>query len=279
MRYRLLPIFFIVFGLGLSLAQAQLAVNGRVIDAQSKEGLAGVSVQIKGTNQGTTSDAGGNFTLSAEANAVLVFSFIGYVPQEVPLNGQNTLRISLKEDNNLLETVLVVGSRNANRTELNTPVPIDVIAVRDLQKVVPQYDINQILTYVAPSFQSNRQSSSDGTEHIEPASLRGLGPDQTLVLINGKRRHTTSLLNNQGTFGNGSVGTDLNAIPLGAIERIEVLRDGASAQYGSDAIAGVINVVLKRTTRQLDIHATTGITSRGDGEVVSLSANYGIPLN
>ncbi|GAB4399222.1 MAG: hypothetical protein OHK0053_19070 [Microscillaceae bacterium] len=250
-----------------------------MIDAQSKEGLAGVSVQIKGTNQGTTSDAGGNFTLSAEANAVLVFSFIGYVPQEVPLNGQNTLRISLKEDNNLLETVLVVGSRNANRTELNTPVPIDVIAVRDLQKVVPQYDINQILTYVAPSFQSNRQSSSDGTEHIEPASLRGLGPDQTLVLINGKRRHTTSLLNNQGTFGNGSVGTDLNAIPLGAIERIEVLRDGASAQYGSDAIAGVINVVLKRTTRQLDIHATTGITSRGDGEVVSLSANYGIPLN
>ena len=95
-----------------------------------------------------------------------------------------------------------------------------------------------MLNQTAPSFSSNTQTISDGTDHIDPASLRGLGPDQELVLINGKRRHTTSLVNVNGTFGRGNVGTDLNAIPATAIDKIEVLRDGAAAQYGSDAIAG-----------------------------------------
>ena len=100
-------------------------------------------------------------------------------------------------------------------------------------------------------FASNTQTISDGTDHIDPASLRGLGPDQVLVLINGKRRHTTSLVNVNGTVGRGSVGTDLNSIPSAAISRVEVLRDGAAAQYGSDAIAGVINIVLKKNTNEL----------------------------
>lgn len=117
--------------------------------------------------------------------------------------------------------------------------------------------MNQLLNYVAPSFSSNTQSISDGTDHIDPASLRGLGPDQVLVLINGKRRHNTALVNVNGTFGRGSVGTDLNAIPVAAIERIEILRDGASAQYGSDAIAGVINIILKDDTG-LTLNAETG---------------------
>ena len=95
------------------------------------------------------------------------------------------------------------------------------------------------------TFNATKQSGSDGADHIVPASLRGLGPDQTLVLINGKRRHQSSLVNIFGTRGRGNSGTDLNAIPAAAIKRIEVLRDGASAQYGSDAIAGVINIVLK----------------------------------
>ena len=101
------------------------------------------------------------------------------------------------------------------------------------------------LNYVAPSFNSGTQTVADGTDHIDPASLRGLGPDQVLVLINGKRRYNTALVNLNGTFGRGAVGTDLNAIPVSAIDRIEILRDGASAQYGSDAIAGVINIILK----------------------------------
>lgn len=112
----------------------------------------------------------------------------------------------------------------------------------------PQTDLNQILNFTAPSFTSNSITVADGTDHIDPAQLRGLGPDQVLVLLNGKRRHSTALVNINGSPGRGSVGTDLNAIPAFAIERLEVLRDGASAQYGSDAIAGVINVVMKKNT-------------------------------
>ena len=103
------------------------------------------------------------------------------------------------------------------------------------------------MNYVAPSFTSTSQTISDGTDHIDPAALRGLGPDQVLVLINGKRRHNTSLVNVNSTVGRGSVGTDMNAIPSFAIKRIEILKDGASAQYGSDAVAGVINIVLKNS--------------------------------
>ena len=108
-----------------------------------------------------------------------------------------------------------------------------------------------MLTYVAPSFQSARQTVTDGTDHIDPAGLRGLGPDQTLVLVNGKRRHNTALVNINGSVGRGSVGTDLNAIPTAAIERIEVSERWRAAQYGTDAIAGVINVVLKKNFKGL----------------------------
>src|SRR5207245_4970898 len=102
----------------------------------------------------------------------------------------------------------------------------------------------QDLQALAPSFNFPRPTIADGTDSIRPASLRGLGPDQVLVLVNGKRRHSSALVHVNGTFGRGTVGVDLNAIPAAAIERIEVLRDGAAAQYGSDAIAGVINIVL-----------------------------------
>jgi iron complex outermembrane receptor protein len=177
-----------------------------------------------------------------------------------------------------LDEVVLVGTRSAGRTRLSTPAPVDVFNIPALQQLAPQYDVNQLLQFASPSFNSNRQSSSDGTEHIDPASLRGLGPDQVLVLINGKRRHTTSLINNQGTIGNGSVGTDLNTIPASAIERIEVLRDGASAQYGSDAIAGVINIVLKQNTGKLFAAATAGQHKEGDGKLGQITLNYGTSL-
>jgi len=183
---------------------------------------------------------------------------------------------SIKTDS--LDEVVLVGTRSAGRTRLTTPVPVDVFNIPALLASSPQNDINQLLQFASPSFNSNRQSASDGTEHIDPASLRGLGPDQVLVLINGKRRHTTSLVNNQGTIGNGSVGTDLNAIPASAIERIEVLRDGAAAQYGSDAIAGVINIILKQNTGKLFASLTGGQTSRRDGKLGQLNLNYGTAL-
>jgi iron complex outermembrane receptor protein len=232
-------------------------------------------VQVKNTTRGTATDGSGKFIIQASPGEVLAFSYVGYTSSQVSLTDNSSLTVSLSADTKVLQDLLIVGSRNVNRTELNTPVAVDVIQFRDIQRTSPQYDVTQMLTYNIPSFQSNRQSASDGSEHIDPAAIRGLGPDQTLVLINGKRRHTTSLLNNQGSLGVGSVGTDLNAIPVAAIERIEVLRDGAAAQYGSDAIAGVVNVVLKKNTGQLNTYVGGGLTSRGDGEYFQVNSNYG----
>ena len=176
-----------------------------------------------------------------------------------------------------IEDVVLVGNRANNRTKLNTLVPVDVISVQKIQQSSPQNTVQDLLNYVIPSFNSVRQSASDGTEHIDPVTLRGLGPDQVLVLVNGKRRHTTSLVNYQNTVGNGSVGTDLSTIPVTAIDRIEVLRDGAAAQYGSDAIAGVINIILKKN-QGASASITYGQTGRNDGETYQAGANYGTTL-
>jgi iron complex outermembrane recepter protein len=151
-----------------------------------------------------------------------------------------------------------VGSRNLSRTRVETPVPVDVIPIAQVLNDIGQVDLNQILNFIAPSFQSARQTIADGTDHVDPAQLRGLGTDQVLVLINGKRRHQSALVNVNGTVNRGSVGTDMSAIPANAIERIEILRDGAAAQYGSDAIAGVINIVLKKKTGLLEAGVSYG---------------------
>jgi iron complex outermembrane receptor protein len=143
---------------------------------------------------------------------------------------------------------------------------------------VGKTETGRILATIAPSFVSNPQTVADGTDQVDPASLRGLGPDQLLVLVNGKRRHKSALLNVNGTFGRGTVGTDLNAIPAASIKRIEILRDGAASQYGSDAIAGVINIVTKDYTDLLDVDSLAGITGSGDGGQLRTSANYGFKI-
>ncbi len=265
----------------------QHEVRGSVKDADGNP-LAGANILVKGTTNGTQVDFDGNFTLELDdPNATLVISYLGFKTTEVAINGQSTIDIVLAEDAARLEDVVVVGSRNPNRTATETTVPVDVIDVAAIANQGPQVSVNQILNYVAPSFTSQSQTVSDGTDHIDPASLRGLGPDQVLVLINGKRRHTTALINVNGTVGAGSVGTDMNAIPAAAIQRIEVLRDGAAAQYGSDAIAGVINIVLKKSTGKLDLSLTTGANfsensnhfeGGSDGEKFQLDANYGLPI-
>ena len=157
-----------------------------------------------------------------------------------------------------LNRIIVVGSRSAtSRSSTQTPVPIDVITARELT-MTGQVEPTQMLNFVAPSYNSSRQTIADGTDHIDPATLRGLGPDQVLVLVNGRRRYNTALMNVNGTIGRGSVGTDMNAIPPEAIERIEVLRDGASSQYGSDAIAGVVNIVLKKNSKGTTLYGHIG---------------------
>jgi len=262
-------------------------ISGKITDA-SGQGLPFINILEKGTTNGITSEMSGAFSLTVkQLPTTLVVSSIGFMTKEVKVTESTFLTIVVKEDNVSLEEIVVIGSRNPNRTAIDSPVPIDIVDIKELALTSPQVNLNQILNFVAPSFTSNTQTISDGTDHVDPASLRGLGPDQVLVLINGKRRHTSSLINVNGTFGRGSVGTDLNAIPAAAIKRIEVLRDGAAAQYGSDAIAGVINIVLNESVNELSLNITTGAnfaknandqTGGVDGETINISANYGLPL-
>lgn len=201
--------------------------------------------------------------------------------------GQEKDSITVKKDSiktNNVEEVVVLGSRAGARSKIDSPVPVDVFNVKESSVILPQTNIGQILNAVAPSFTSTVQTNSDGTDHLDPAQLRGLGPDQVLVLVNGKRRHTSALVNVNGTPGRGTVGTDLNSIPSFALNRIEVLRDGASAQYGSDAIAGVINLELKRDTGKLAGQISYGgnltpaandHTGDFDGQNIQVDLNYG----
>ena len=173
-----------------------------------------------------------------------------------------------------LEEIVVTGSRGRPRTVSDSPVPIDVFSAQDLEDV-SFTDTNDILRTLVPSFNLARQPISDGATFIRPAQLRGLPTDKTLVLVNSKRRHRASLV---AIGGSGTQNADLQTIPSSAIGSMEVLRDGASAQYGSDAIAGVINFILKENDSGGSLSINTGEYSEGDGESTTVNANIGLPL-
>ena len=182
-----------------------------------------------------------------------------------------------EESSGELDTITVLGSRAKNRTAADTAAPVDVIDSQQLERTGAR-ELGQLLQMLEPSFNFSRTTISDGTDILRPATLRALGPDQVLVLVNGKRRHQQALVNVQQTVARGSAGTDINAIPVTAIQRIEVLRDGAAAQYGSDAIAGVINVVLKKQTKETQVFFEAGQTREGDGTVLHGGLNHGFEL-
>lgn len=263
-------------------------INGTVKDAAG-QALPGASVQVQGSARGTTSNAEGGFSIALnEGRYTLIATYVGYAPAtrvvNVQTNANTSIDFVLTESGEVAE-VVVTGTRALPRTQLQSTAPIDLIDIKKIAGDAPQVYVNQILNYVAPSFNSGTQTVADGTDHIDPASLRGLGPDQVLVLINGKRRYNTALVNLNGTFGRGSIGTDLNAIPVSAIDRIEILRDGAAAQYGSDAIAGVINIILKKSVNAVTVSVTGGAyvtkfldESVSDGETVQAALNFGIPM-
>jgi iron complex outermembrane receptor protein len=235
-------------------------IKGTVTDENGP--LAGASVSI-GEKNGTTTNSSGNYELSVKPGKhTLSITYVGYQlsSRQVDVKPDQTVVADARLVNaSLAENIVVLGSRSATgRSNLSTPVPVDVIPLAQVINEIGQVDLNQILNFIAPSFQSSRQTVSDGTDHIDPAQLRGLGTDQVLVLINGKRRHQSALVNVNGTINRGQVSTDLSAIPASAIERIEILRDGAAAQYGSDAIAGVINIVLKKSTGILEASVSYG---------------------
>ena len=177
----------------------------------------------------------------------------------------------------LQELVVVgVGTRVEGRSVADSPVPVDVVTEQEIIET-GHSEVGRIIQALIPSFNFSSSTISDGTDSVRPATLRGLGPDQVLVLVNGKRRHGSSLIHVNTSVGRGTAGTDLNAIPVSAIKRIEVLRDGASAQYGSDAIAGVINIVLKDSYDGA-LHTSVGQTYEGDGTRYTARLNKGFQI-
>jgi iron complex outermembrane receptor protein len=185
-------------------------------------------------------------------------------PQDPPSDAVETAQVEAGSE------IIVTGTRRTDRTVADSPVPIDVISAETLSQS-GFTETNRLLNQQVPSFNFPQPAITDGTDVVRPATLRGLSPDQTLVLINGKRRHTTALLNINGSVGRGSAAVDINLIPTIALSRVEVLRDGAAAQYGSDAIAGVLNFQLsdRRQGGRIQVNFGTYITNVGNVEEVT----------
>lgn len=256
---------------------AQATVSGTV----KGKGLAlqGATVSAKPTGRGTSTDDDGKYKLTLSAGTyTLSFTSAGFALQTVSItvaNGDNKIvDVDLTEDVKGLEDVVVVGSRSLPRTSVNSPLPIDVLSAADL-RTTAQPSFDKQLQYRVPSFNSINTPVNDATTLLDPYEIRGLGPSRTLILINGKRKNLSSLLYVQFAPGRGETGADLAAIPIDAIKRVEILRDGASAQYGSDAIAGVMNVILKDKYQYSSLTLNSGITSKGDGATYGLAFNSG----
>ena len=242
-----------------SFAQTQ-KVTGKVTDNKGTP-LEGVTVKSSAGKAVVTTDKAGNFSINAAVGTTLDFSSIGYESKKVNASTES-INVILTTSTTDLQDVILVGSRGAGRVKTESPVPVDVIKLSDVGVNTARMDLTSTLNFVAPSFNYNKQSGADGADHIDIGTLRGLGPDQTLVLINGKRRHSTAFVGLFGTRGRAGSGVDLNGFPQSSVDRIEILRDGASAQYGSDAIAGVMNIVLRKNTGEWNI--STGLAGYYD---------------
>lgn len=173
-----------------------------------------------------------------------------------------------------LEEIIITGSRARPRTVSDSPVPVDVFNTETIEEVAFT-DTNDVIKTLVPSFNISRQPISDGGTFIRPAQLRGMPTDKTLVLVNSKRRHRAALVS---IGGSGTQGPDIATIPTAALKSVEVLRDGAAAQYGSDAIAGVINFILKDNTEGISLTVDKGGYTEGDGDQITVQGNVGLPL-
>ena len=247
-----------------------------VVQDQNGNGVSGAKVQIGDQEQ--TTDATGTATFSDVTDAQSgTVTAIGFSSKRISTPAGQTEVTVMLAPIQTIESVVVVGTRSIGRRALQAPVPIEVVS-REQLSLTGQSETGRVLQMLVPSFNFSSSTISDGTDALRPATLRGLGPDQTLVLVNGKRRHKSALLHVNTSVGRGTAGTDFNAIPSAAIERIEVLRDGAAAQYGSDAIAGVINIVLKDDVDTGGADIYWGQTYEGDGDTWNGNANYGMKV-
>ncbi|HED07018.1 MAG TPA: TonB-dependent receptor [Ignavibacteria bacterium] len=272
---------FLISWVTISFAQ-EVVIKGKVTGFDSFKSkqlpLIGVNIIVKNTTIGVSTNSKGLFTLKVKSLPVdVVFSYIGYKKKTIKVNTETFLNVVLKGNIYSSKDLLVVGSRFRPRTSITSSVPIDNITMEEMRST-SQVSLDKILTYLVPSFNSTQQTISDATAHFDPADLRGLGPSRTLVLINGKRKNPSALVFINDTPGKGDVGVDMNSIPLSAIKRVEILRDGASAQYGSDAIAGVINIILNDESKITKINSYSGVTAKGDGFQIGGSIDKGFKL-
>ena len=267
----------ILFGIASVIPMAVSAETLKVV-VQDQNGNAIPEAKVQIGNQEQTTDESGAAMFSDVAGAQsLHITALGFSSRRInTTSGQTETTVTLAPIQTI-EAVVVVGTRSIGRRALQAPVPIEVVD-REQLSLTGQSETGRVLQMLVPSFNFSSSTISDGTDALRPATLRGLGPDQTLVLINGKRRHKSALLHVNTSVGRGTAGTDFNAIPSAAIERIEVLRDGAAAQYGSDAIAGVINIVLKDDIDIGDADIYWGQTYEGDGNTWNGNANYGMKV-
>ncbi len=263
----------------LSFVAQNVTISGTVSDQYGP--LPGAKIIAEGHTTSAQTDIDGKYSLELpQGKYVLKASFITYITEKKEIStlfkDKITVDYQLKSAADI-DQQFSLGSRAKPRSLLETTAPVDIISSKDISNA-NQIELSTILHYITPSFHSTHQTIADGTDHIDPATLRGLGPDQVLVLVNGKRRHSSSLLNVNGTLGRGTVGTDFNAIPVTAIDRIEILRDGATSQYGSDAIAGVINIILKKQTKDIIIDTRAQLNTKGDGLTRYVGANFGLKV-
>ena len=247
-----------------------------VVQDQNWSAISEAKVKI-GNREQTTDDSGVVMFSDMTSADSLTVTALGFSSKRITITVGQTEATVILNPIQTIETVVVVGTRSIGRRALQAPVPIEVVDRQQLS-LTGQSETGRVLQMLVPSFNFSSSSISDGTDALRPATLRGLGPDQTLVLVNGKRRHKSALLHVNTSVGRGTAGTDFNAIPSAAIERIEVLRDGAAAQYGSDAIAGVINIVLKDDVDTGDVDLYWGQTYEGDGDTWNGNANYGMKV-
>lgn len=268
---RKIAILFFLFNTMLFFGQKQ--VSGVVKD-NSGNPLPGVNIIEKGTNNGVSTDVDGSYKISVREGASLVFTYVGYNSVTKPASSSQ-IDVTLSEEGGQnLNEVVVTGSRAAVRSSTTSALPIDVLSSKDLTST-GQATFDKALQYKIPSFNTVQTPVNDATSLLDPYEIRNMGPSRTLILINGKRKNLSSLLYVQTSPGRGETGADISAIPTDAIERVEILRDGASAQYGSDAIAGVMNIILKKNNNDGSVTLRSGITSEGDGEMLGISLNSG----
>ncbi|WP_027391722.1 TonB-dependent receptor [Aquimarina latercula] len=262
----------ILLGLFISMTHAQNTITGTVTDSQGSP-LPGVNILEKGTNNGSITDFEGAYSIEADPNGTLVFSFVGFESKQVKINAQSIINVTLSSGSELDEVILV-GTRSLPRSNTTSSLPVDVLPAKELAST-GQITFDKALQYKIPSFNTVQTPVNDATSLLDPYEIRNMGPSRTLILINGKRKNLSALLYTQTSPGRGETGSDISAIPTDAIKRVEILRDGASAQYGSDAIAGVMNIILKDSYKDGSATLRTGITSEGDGETIGISVNNG----